>query len=131
MPFKNELNNCTQIVLQSVRKNIIMSQNTLNMHQIEVSLVYATREKQWIYQTRVARGTSAEELIKNSGFNQEIDDLVSQAIEELTIGVYAQKVAHDYLLQDGDRVEIYRPLTADPKEVRRQLALLGKTMGNV
>jgi len=46
----------------------------------------------------------------------------------LSIGVFSQKVAHDYLLEEGDRLEIYRPLTADPKEVRRQLALIGKTM---
>jgi len=59
----------------------------------------------------------------------EIPALEAQSISELTIGVYADKIELDYLLEEGDRVEIYRPLTADPKEVRRQLALLGKTMG--
>ena len=43
--------------------------------------------------------------------------------------MYADKIEPDYLLEQGDRVEIYRPLLADPKEVRRQLALVGKTMG--
>jgi len=99
------------------------------MHQITVSVVYATAEKQWLYESSVARGTSAQELIELSGFMQEVVALNEQSISELNIGVYAEKVELDYLLEEGDRVEIYRPLTADPKEVRRQLALMGKTMG--
>lgn len=99
------------------------------MHNISVSVAYATPEKQWCYETSVARGTSAEELIDYSGFMNEIPQLVGQKVEGLIIGVYADKVELDYLLEEGDRVEIYRPLMADPKKVRRQLALLGKTMG--
>jgi len=38
------------------------------MHNINVSIVYATKEKQWIFETVVARGTSAQELIEMSGF---------------------------------------------------------------
>ena len=100
------------------------------MHNINVSIVYATKQKQWIFETVVARGTSAQELIEMSGFFQQVPELDSVNIDSLTIGVYADKVAMDYLLEEGDRVEIYRSLTADPKEVRRQLALMGKTMGN-
>ena len=99
------------------------------MHQISVSVVYATPEQQWLYETTVVRGTSAQELIELSQFMQQAPDLQGKVIEGLNIGVYAEKVSLDYLLQEGDRVEIYRPLTADPKEVRRQLALMGKTMG--
>jgi len=99
------------------------------MHDISVSVVYATPDKQWLHETRVARGTSAQELIELASFMSEVPDLLTQPINDLSIGVYSQKVALDYLLEEGDRVEIYRPLTADPKEVRRQLALLGKTMG--
>jgi len=100
------------------------------MHQINVSLVYATAEQQWLYEVSVARGTSAFELLESSGFGSEIEALAGTSLSSLDIGVFSQKVAHDYLLQEGDRVEIYRPLAADPKEVRRQLALMGKTMGN-
>ena len=99
------------------------------MHEIDVSLVYATAQKQWIYEARVARGTSAHELIQQSSFTDTIETLENQQLDALSIGVFSQKVALDYLLQNGDRLEIYRPLTADPKEVRRQLALMGKTMG--
>jgi len=99
------------------------------MHQINVSLVYATPQKQWLFEGRVARGTNALELIELSAFITQIDALKNIAIDDLKIGIYAQKVDHDYLLEEGDRLEIYRPLTADPKEVRRQLALIGQTIG--
>ena len=99
------------------------------MHEITVSLVYATAERQWLYEATVARGTSARELVIDSGFLDRIKQLSNQAIEDLSLGVFSQKVEHDYLLEQGDRLEIYRSLTADPKEVRRQLALAGKTMG--
>lgn len=107
-----------------------MSEVKVTMHQISVSVVYATPAKQWLFETTVARGTSAQELIELAGFMADIGELAGQLITELSIGIYAQKVDLDYLLEEGDRVEIYRPLTADPKEVRRQLALLGKTMGS-
>ncbi len=99
------------------------------MHQINVSLVYATPEKQWLYETKVTRGTSALELVKQSNFIDDIDALKSASLSSLALGVFALKIDGDYLLEAGDRVEIYRPLKADPKEVRRQLALLGKTIG--
>jgi putative ubiquitin-RnfH superfamily antitoxin RatB of RatAB toxin-antitoxin module len=100
------------------------------MHEINVSVVYATPKQQWIFEQRVARGTSAQELIELSGFNDSIPDLKAVKLTDFNIGIFSQKTELDSLLEEGDRVEIYRPLTADPKEVRRQLALIGKTMGN-
>lgn len=100
------------------------------MHQINVSVVYATPKKQWLIELRVPRGTNAEELILESRLLDQVGALQGRAVDDLTFGVYAQKVQADYLLEEGDRLEIYRELTADPKEVRRQLAKLGKTMGS-
>ena len=96
------------------------------MHEINVSIVYALKDQQWLYEATVARGTSALEMVVLSGVLEVFPELDKSTLQ---LGVYAQKVEHDYLLEEGDRVEIYRPLTADPKEVRRQLALMGKTMG--
>lgn len=101
----------------------------LLMHQINVSIVYATADKQWVHHAKLARGSNALELIRDSGFIDTIEALSKQHIDTLNIGVFSEKVSHDYLLQEGDRLEVYRPLNADPKEVRRQLALMGKTMG--
>ena len=99
------------------------------MHNIQVSIVYAIKRKQWQKELRVPRGTSAQELVVLSDMQHEIDDLRGTRLDALRLGVYSIPVEYDYLLEEGDRLEIYRPLTADPKEVRRQLALLGKTMG--
>lgn len=98
-------------------------------HKIAVSVVYATEAKQWLHEAVVPRGTSAQELVALSGFTEMIPALLTADIEQLDLGIYAQRIKPDYLLQDGDRLEIYRPLRADPKEVRRQLAKMGKTMG--
>ena len=99
------------------------------MQSINVSVVYATAEKQWLKEITVKRGTNAAELIAQSGLLAEVAALSEQTIESLKLGCFAQKIQPDYLLEEGDRIEIYRQLTADPKEVRRQLALLGKSMG--
>ena len=100
------------------------------MHTIAVSLVYAESQQQWLYETSVPRGTDARDLILQSGFLTEIESLNSKSCEELELANYARPIKLDYMLQANDRVEIIRPLLADPKEVRRQLAALGKTMSS-
>lgn len=99
------------------------------MKQIEVSLVYISPDQQWLKETTVSRGSSVSDLIAASDVLTEVKELSGLEMEQLELGVYSQKVTLDTMLEEGDRVEIYRPLKADPKEVRRQLALLGKTMG--
>ena len=46
------------------------------------------------------------------------------------LGIWGRLVNRDQTLEDGDRVEIYRPLEIDPRETRRRLAAEGKTMGH-
>ncbi len=99
-------------------------------HTISVSVVFATPKKQWLQTLTVPRGTSAFELVEQSGLLQDVGMLENSQPESLLLGIHSQRVEHDHLLEEGDRVEIYRPLTADPKEVRRQLAKMGKTMGS-
>ena len=50
-------------------------------------------------------------------------------LDRQRVGVFGKLAPLDRALSDGDRVEIYRPLVGDPKEIRRQLAAEGKTMG--
>lgn len=99
------------------------------MHVISVSVVFAQADKQWLETLNVQRGTSVLEAVEQSGLLEQVEALRSISKESLLLGVFSQKVAHDTLLVEGDRVEIYRPLKADPKEVRRQMAELGKTIG--
>lgn len=92
---------------------------------IPVEVAYALPERQTLLRLEVPEGTTAEEAIRRSGIlerHPEIDLGVNK------IGIFAKPVAGNRVLRAGDRVEIYRPLIADPKAVRKQRAEEGKRM---
>ncbi|WP_043648192.1 RnfH family protein [Chitinilyticum litopenaei] len=95
------------------------------MPQITVEVVYATREKQKLVNIRVEEGCSAAQAIERSGLLAEFPEINLAASK---IGIFAKMVKPETVLRDKDRVEIYRPLIADPKEVRRQRVADGKVM---
>lgn len=101
----------------------------MKSHTIKVSIVYALPEQTWLKSMVLNRGATPEDLMQKSGLFDAFPALL-QAYEkqELNFGIYAQRVDDHYLLEEGDRLEIYRSLTADPKVVRRELAAQGKTM---
>lgn len=88
---------------------------------IEVEVAYALPEKQKIYGLLVEKGTTALLATKQSAVCKDFDDV---DLDIAKMGVFGQtiKAPADYVLQAGDRVEIYRPLIADPKAARRQRA---------
>lgn len=91
-----------------------------------IEIAYATPEKQKILERVVEKGTSPRDAVKQSDiveFFPEIDP------ENCDLGVFGKVVPEDYELAEGDRIEIYRPLIADPKEVRRQRAAQGLKTG--
>ena len=86
------------------------------MSDINVEVVFALPERQYIKTLRVSEGTTVEQAIQASGIldvRKDIDLSVNK------VGIFSRGVKLTDVLQDGDRVEIYRPLTADPKELRR------------
>ncbi len=93
--------------------------------KILVEVAYATPEKQVILECRIDAGTSARDAVRGSGIERHFSDIDLDCCD---IGVFGKVIAADYELQDGDRIEIYRPLIADPKEVRRQRAAQGLKM---
>ena len=93
---------------------------------IAVEVAYATPEKQLILKVEVPSGTSAAEAVRLSGIEEHFPEIV---LGNNPLGIFGKKTKPDRELHAGDRVEIYRPLTADPKVIRRELAKLGKTMG--
>lgn len=99
------------------------------MKKITVSVVYAEKDQQWVFESSIVRGDNALELVQQSGFMDTIPSLKHKELGSLELAVFAQPISHDHLLEEGDRVEIIRPLTADPKVVRREMAKLGKTIG--
>jgi len=87
-----------------------------------VEVAYATPQKQIILECEVAQGSSARDIVRHSGIERHFAEI---DLEHCDIGVFGKAVADDYQPSDGDRIEIYRPLIADPKEVRRQRAARG------
>lgn len=92
---------------------------------IQVEVVYALPASQEVVGLNLAAGSTAGQVIEASGLlakHPEID------LAKNKLGVYAKLAKADTVLRDRDRVEIYRPLIADPKEVRKQRAAEGKVM---
>lgn len=94
-------------------------------NQIHVEVAYALPDTQLILPVGVAPDTTAEQAIIASGILQKFPDI---DLTSNKIGIFGKLVKLDTVLREKDRVEIYRPLIADPKEVRRQRAAEGKVM---
>jgi putative ubiquitin-RnfH superfamily antitoxin RatB of RatAB toxin-antitoxin module len=88
-----------------------------------VEVVYALRDRQRIVQVRFSEGMTAIEAVEASGLLEVFPEL---AAGKLDLGVYGRVVQQAHVLRPGDRVEIYRRLTADPREARRKLIAPGK-----
>lgn len=90
---------------------------------INVEVAYALPQKQLIIEVNVDAGTTVAGGIIQSGIMLEFPDL---DLEHSDVGIFGKACKMDTVLAEGDRVEIYRPLLADPKEVRRKRAAEGK-----
>jgi putative ubiquitin-RnfH superfamily antitoxin RatB of RatAB toxin-antitoxin module len=90
---------------------------------IPVEVAYARADVQVILPLEVALGTTAREAVIASGIAQRFSEIDP---ERADIGVFGKAVKDDHPLHTGDRVEVYRPLIADPKQVRKERAAAGK-----
>lgn len=90
-----------------------------------IEVAYATPAKQIIVECEIDPGTSARDAVRLSGIDRHFAEIDPESCD---LGVFGKAIAADYELQDGDRIEIYRPLIADPKEIRRQRAAQGLAM---
>ncbi|KAA6186240.1 RnfH family protein [Thiohalocapsa marina] len=87
--------------------------------RVTVEVAYARQRQQALLPVSALPGLTVAEAIARSGIQQrfpEIDLRVNK------VGIFGKVVTLDQVLQDGDRVEIYPPLIADPKQVRKQRA---------
>ena len=91
------------------------------MTLIHVEVVYATPERQELVSLELETGVTVADAIEHSGLAGRFDGF---EVDPSAVGIFSRKVALDQVLRDGDRVEIYRPLLTDPKEARRQRAML-------
>jgi putative ubiquitin-RnfH superfamily antitoxin RatB of RatAB toxin-antitoxin module len=91
-----------------------------DQQHIQVEVVLAMADRQELVALEVTVGTTLAEAITQSGLPGMFEGF---ELNPEQVGIFGRKASPEQVLQAGDRVEIYRPLIADPKEVRRQRAL--------
>lgn len=115
----------------NVRKNCMTNKVPVSQ-QIMVEVAIALPERQEILTLTVARGCTATEAVELSGFRDKYREALGNT-ESLALGIFSRPLNGvelplpvDYVLEEHDRVEIYRPLAKDPKQARRERAAKGK-----
>ena len=92
---------------------------------MKIEVVYALPEKAEAVRLDLADGSTLMQALEASGLLAKYPEI---DVKKNKFGIYAKLAKADAALRDRDRVEIYRPLIADPKEVRKQRAAEGKVM---
>lgn len=89
------------------------------MTMINIEIAYAYPEKYFLKKLKVEQGTNVQTAILQSGVLQQYAEI---DLRENKVGIFSRPAKLTDSLNDGDRIEIYRPLLADPKEIRRKRA---------
>ena len=87
--------------------------------QLSIEVVYALPQKQEMFTVKLPEGATVRQAIEACGVLQKYPEI---DLAKNKLGVFAKLAKPDALLRNRDRVEIYRPLIADPKELRRPRA---------
>lgn len=93
---------------------------------IQVEVAYAKPDTQAILTVQVAPGTTAEQAMQASGITERFPELAQLTGQDLKMGIFGKACKPAQVVRDGDRIELYRPLIADPKKVRKERAAKGK-----
>lgn len=88
--------------------------------EIDVEVLYALPEQQWSLDLRLSAGTTAEEAEKIAREREPMCWVDKWNV--VAYGVWGEVVDTDYVLQDGDRLELLRPLVEQPMDARRRKA---------
>lgn len=96
-----------------------------SVESIYIEIAYAKPDNQVILECYVEPGTSPRDAVINSSIDEYFPEIDK---ENCDIGIFGKVIRKDHSLENGDRIEIYRPLIADPKEVRKQRAQQGLKM---
>ena len=98
----------------------------MSLEQIAIELVYALPDEQTLLSLQVDQELTIEQVITESGICQQYPE-IDLAVNK--VGIWNKAVKLNQIIEDGDRIEIYRPLIADPKEVRKRRAEKAKEEG--
>lgn len=93
---------------------------------IRVEVAFAAPDRQVLLPVELPPGATVADAIIASGIERQFP---VYDLSRLPCGIWGRQAGRDQRLSHGDRVEIYRPLAADPREARRALAAHGKAMG--
>ncbi len=86
---------------------------------LRVQVSYACAAQEFLRELEVEEGTTIEQAIALSGVSEAAPEI---DLTQQPVGLYGKKKPLDTVLRERDRIEIYRPLVADPKETRRRRA---------
>jgi putative ubiquitin-RnfH superfamily antitoxin RatB of RatAB toxin-antitoxin module len=84
--------------------------------RVRATVVYCTRDRQWVVSVEVAAGSTLRDAVRASGLPRLAPEIDPDALD---LGVFNSPRMPDEPVREGDRIEIYRPLAVDPKEARR------------
>ena len=82
---------------------------------MKVSVAFAMPDRQTVLELEVSAGATVAEALEQSGIVSTVPGAAQMAV-----GIYGKITSRETVLQPGDRIEIYRPLTEEPKEARRR-----------
>jgi len=91
-------------------------------------VIYALPKEQITFTISVEQGTTAQQAIEASGILAKYPEI---ELNKNKLGVYSRLIKLDTVMADGERIEIYRPLIADPKEMRKRRAVKAKEEGRL
>jgi putative ubiquitin-RnfH superfamily antitoxin RatB of RatAB toxin-antitoxin module len=83
---------------------------------ITVEVVHAAADRQWLQTLQLPANATVSDALRLSQIATQFPEL---DLAQCALGIFGRVVPADRMLEPGDRVEIYRPLMVDPKEVRR------------
>ena len=89
------------------------------LEEIMVEVAYALPEEQVIISIKVPTKFNVKQAIERSGVQKKFPSI---DLSKNKVGIFGKKTTLDHTLNDRDRIEIYRPLILDPKEMRRKRA---------
>jgi putative ubiquitin-RnfH superfamily antitoxin RatB of RatAB toxin-antitoxin module len=98
-----------------------MKQLQWKMHsreqEMKVSVAYSNKRKKVWLKVEVPESATVKEVIDNSGILEQFPDI---DLEQQKVGIFGKLTKLDALVEEGNRIEIYRPITADPESVERR-----------
>lgn len=86
---------------------------------ITVEVIHAQAGRSILLRVRLPIGSTVMQAIEASGILQMLPE---GAVDCVQAGIFSQKVPPDHVVEEGDRIELYRPLVLDPMEARRRRA---------